>query len=281
MKKPILQVAVFWALLTLAPSLCVAFCSDRQTTAQQLKDSTLVFIGKVLSQETTEGYDEVNVITYHVNVQYSYKGNYPEQVDVITEDSSARYPLKVGEFYLLFAHSRARSEYFRDSTPDQRVLVISSCESNALRNQSDKTRAELTKTVDAESVAEALKEQPAFKQAALASAWISTTVTTTVDQARREPGDGTGGLARVIYDTESLDGYCEMVQLVSWFNDSAPAETVTWNITKRGRKMLPVLGYAYSHPNATLSPKDEDLRKEIICECIRAILKGEKIGYDD
>jgi hypothetical protein len=124
---------------------------------------------------------------------------------------------------------------------------------------------------------------PKFKidKKTIESIWASKKIRDLVDKAHLEPGDGSTKLVRDIYKNDTLENYCAMVQLVSWFNDTSASETVTNNITRRGVKILPVLKYALTHPNVKLSKENEKLRLEILRECIDAIGKGEVIGYDD
>jgi hypothetical protein len=125
------------------------------------------------------------------------------------------------------------------------------------------------------------KSSPVFSPDSVRTVWDSEKVRALVDKARVEPGDGSTKLVRDIYRDDSLESYCVMVQLVAWFNDGSASETVTNNITKRGVKILPILRYALDNPNVKLGKKSEDLRREIVEECIEAIKKGQVIGYDE
>jgi hypothetical protein len=80
------------------------YCPSYPDVEQEFFESELVFVGKVISEEkineTPEGY--FDGINYQLSVSESLKGNPKSMVRVFSENSSGRFPMVIGEPYLVF-----------------------------------------------------------------------------------------------------------------------------------------------------------------------------------
>jgi len=88
--------------------------------------SDAVFVGTVLTESTVPEKDEAyGGWVYRLRIKKTFRGLVGDTVEVFTENSSGRYPLVVGETYLLFA-----------DTSDGR-LTITNCGNSSLLSQSE------------------------------------------------------------------------------------------------------------------------------------------------
>lgn len=127
---------VFFAALVLL-GIAHAVCLDGQPTVKdEYRHSAYVVIVKVHSSRNISGSQNGFFLDGEeatVMVLDSYKGKAPGQLRIFSENSSGRFPLKVGESYLLFIkHSAGR-------------LVINSCGNSDLLANSKRQLASLKK----------------------------------------------------------------------------------------------------------------------------------------
>jgi hypothetical protein len=84
--------------------LASAYCPSYPSVEQEYDESALVFVGKVVSEEkvheTQEGY--FDGINYTLSVTEDLKGMPGQMVTVFSENSSGRFPMDIGETYLVF-----------------------------------------------------------------------------------------------------------------------------------------------------------------------------------
>ncbi|MGB6876912.1 MAG: hypothetical protein WBD87_12865 [Candidatus Acidiferrales bacterium] len=94
----------FTLLVLTAPAFGV--CLEPQpTVACEFLDSDAVFIGKVISMQTTPAQEPRfdDGWAYEMSVQKMYRGPHGKTMKVFTENNSARFPLETGREYVLFA----------------------------------------------------------------------------------------------------------------------------------------------------------------------------------
>jgi len=100
-----LKFIVSSALLVAAAASAAAHCDNFPTIEQEFKTSALVFVGRVSSAR------EVRVRSlavsggtfYSVKVAQALKGSPSKTVELYSENSSGRFPMRIGEQYLVFA----------------------------------------------------------------------------------------------------------------------------------------------------------------------------------
>ncbi len=99
------------------------FCLEPQpTVACEFLDSDVVFIGTVVSARTVPEQDPnfLDGFIYSLSIQQTFRGIDTAGIDVFSENSSGRFPLKVGERYLLFVTKRLgryQADYCGNSVP--------------------------------------------------------------------------------------------------------------------------------------------------------------------
>jgi len=90
--------------LSLLPAAAVCPQPDPRVNAEFFKSDT-VFTGRVvLERVVPDQGDTIGGWIYRLRVAKTFKGARREYIEVYTENSSARFPLVVGEEYLLFAY---------------------------------------------------------------------------------------------------------------------------------------------------------------------------------
>ncbi len=144
-KKPIMKfidahlckpaLVCFTLLLFTIPAF--GFCTEPEpTVACEFLNSDAVFIGKVISTQTTPAqepwFDEG--WAYEMSVQKMYRGPDGKTIKVFTENASERFPLKTGREYVLFA-----------TKIEGRRLEIFDCGNSALLSDAGKIIKELDK----------------------------------------------------------------------------------------------------------------------------------------
>jgi len=92
--------------LCLWADLASAFCGrGHRSPAQEYRESSIVFVGRVVSEEATresEGYFEGS--TYSLEVNEPLRGVPAKAIKIFSENSSGRFPMKVGRRYIIFAY---------------------------------------------------------------------------------------------------------------------------------------------------------------------------------
>jgi hypothetical protein len=75
------------------------------TVEEEFNDSKCVFVGKVVNARRVLDLDGfIQGTSYTVRVEELLKGSLTKQVEIYDENSSGRFPMRVGVKYLLFAH---------------------------------------------------------------------------------------------------------------------------------------------------------------------------------
>jgi hypothetical protein len=127
--KPIVLLVVAFAASALA------YCDGHPTVEQEFNSSALVFVGKVISAEKVRIHSQSisGGTSYAVEVTQALKGRASKTVHLYSENSSARFPMRTGEQYLIFA------DYDVFEGFHGRKLAINSCGNSARLSKSDKT----------------------------------------------------------------------------------------------------------------------------------------------
>lgn len=108
----------------------------------EIANSTLIAVGKVTKEQVQndtadpEGFD---AYIYSVTVVKRLKGKVPKVIKIKSENSSARYPMSIGERHILFLSREGN--YF----------VANSCGNSALLPGGDRTLTEVESTLDESS----------------------------------------------------------------------------------------------------------------------------------
>jgi len=81
-------------------------CIDgHPSVVQEYNKSYLIFIGEVISEkETEESGDYYDGTTYTLRIIELIKGTKRQFVDIFSENSSARFPMKIGNKYILLVY---------------------------------------------------------------------------------------------------------------------------------------------------------------------------------
>lgn len=76
------------------------------TVVEEFQSSSLAFVGTVISERQEQPKDGFyDGITYTLRVDESFKGSGRNSTELFSENSTARYPLKIGGRYLIFAYA--------------------------------------------------------------------------------------------------------------------------------------------------------------------------------
>jgi hypothetical protein len=101
-----IEVTMTFLSFLLVSNIASAVClKGNPSVAEEYADSQSVFIGKVIEKkdipESGKYYDGQE---YTVEVQEIFKGNSTGTVVIFSENSSGRFPMSVGETYILFVY---------------------------------------------------------------------------------------------------------------------------------------------------------------------------------
>jgi hypothetical protein len=78
---------------------------QHRSVEEEFKDSTCVFVGKVVrARQVLDGDHFIQGTFYTVKVEEPLRGIQIKQVEIYDENSSGRFPMKVGARYVLFAY---------------------------------------------------------------------------------------------------------------------------------------------------------------------------------
>ncbi len=83
-----------------------AFCLNGfLSLEQEYQSSSTVLVGRVLSEKfTPETKNHLEGTTYSVRVEEMFHGSAIKTIKLFSENSSGRFPMKVGTAYLIFVH---------------------------------------------------------------------------------------------------------------------------------------------------------------------------------
>ena len=101
-----IRITVIFLSLFLVSSISAAVClKGNPSIAEEYADRQYVFIGKaILKKEVPVSEDYYEGYEYTVQVQEMFKGNSTNTVLIFSENSSGRFPMSVGETYILFVY---------------------------------------------------------------------------------------------------------------------------------------------------------------------------------
>jgi hypothetical protein len=98
-----------------------AWCEDYPDVRNEFFENELVFTGKVISEEKVHQINDFfDGIYYEIQIIDVFRGSPKETVTVFSENSSGRFPMEVGQSYLVFT-SIEPQEYVKDT------YAISNC----------------------------------------------------------------------------------------------------------------------------------------------------------
>ncbi len=118
--------------LFIAPNV-LAFCESFPNSAQEYQRSELVFAGTVLSKEEIPAAGNFIVGTrYLAQVREIFKGKPEQRVSLYSENTTSRFPMDIGQDYLVFASPGVFEEL------PEKELFIDSCGNSGLLNESEK-----------------------------------------------------------------------------------------------------------------------------------------------
>jgi hypothetical protein len=116
----LLSVLLSLAFSSAAGAACLL--TDYSTSAEYLR-SEAVLVGSVLSERNMPGSDETDTpggTSYLVKVLETLRGTPGSTVEIFSENSSARFPMRIGTSYLLFLYRQQGSlsaDYCGNSGP--------------------------------------------------------------------------------------------------------------------------------------------------------------------
>ena len=127
------------AFLVAAAASAVAYCDSFPTVEQEFKATAVIFVGRVISaREVRIRSQAVSGGTfYSVKVAQPLKGSPSKTVELYSENSSGRFPIQVGERYLVFA------DYGVFEGIRGRKLAINNCGNSAALAKAQKALAVL------------------------------------------------------------------------------------------------------------------------------------------
>jgi hypothetical protein len=120
------------------------YCDSFPTIVQELKASPVVIVGTVRAARAvvaSDGY--VRGTFYSVQIAQVLKGSRSDTLELYSENSSGRFPMRVGVRYFIFAHR----EGFEGV--EGRHLAINSCGNSASLPKGDKALATVRKLTKA------------------------------------------------------------------------------------------------------------------------------------
>ncbi len=99
--------------------------------AEEFSHSSMVLVGKVVAEEkiTARG-DYVGGINYRLSVSEVLRGGKIKSLTLLSEKSSGRFLMKVGESYLVFASAE------QGLLPGQPAFTVNNCGNSALLSES-------------------------------------------------------------------------------------------------------------------------------------------------
>ncbi|HET7831685.1 MAG TPA: hypothetical protein VFK88_01845 [Gallionella sp.] len=122
---------IFAAQLALCSPSAFAWCADHPTVAEEFGRSAVVLVAKVVAEEKViASGDYVDGINYRLSVSEVLRGEQKKSLTLFSEDSSGRFPMKVGESYLVFASAE------QGLLPGQPAFTVNNCGNSGLLSES-------------------------------------------------------------------------------------------------------------------------------------------------
>jgi hypothetical protein len=109
-----------WIVFTVTAVAYGACLNGHPSVAKEYKDSTAVVLATVLTERLVPSSDNdfYYGTIYQIRVDRRFRGALGEKAEIFSENSSGRFPMKVGSRYLLFiytANSRMQVDYCGNS----------------------------------------------------------------------------------------------------------------------------------------------------------------------
>jgi hypothetical protein len=118
-----------------------AYCDSFPAVEPEFKTSAIVFVGKVTSaKEVPSRVGLIRGTFYSVKVAQTLKGNPSNRVELYSENSSGRFPMRIGVQYLVFA------DYGIFEAISGKRLAINNCGNSAPLSKALAILRKLTKT---------------------------------------------------------------------------------------------------------------------------------------
>ena len=112
------HVGLWCICLASVPLVANAYCESHPTIKQETLESRSIVVAKVLSErfimDIPSDPEGVAATVYRLQVKRRLSGKIPKTVEVISENTSGRFPMDVGSTYLLFV-STSPAGLFIDS----------------------------------------------------------------------------------------------------------------------------------------------------------------------
>jgi hypothetical protein len=97
----ILSALVAWP----SGSVLAACLAGNLSLEQEFQNAAMVFVGRVASEEfTARSKNQLDGTTYTIHVEEVLRGGSVKAVDLFSENSSGRFPMRVGGIYLILAY---------------------------------------------------------------------------------------------------------------------------------------------------------------------------------
>lgn len=101
----IITTVIAVAFLIVSSTASAGCLKDNPSVKQEYADSLIVFVGKVIAKkDVAESRDYYEGDEYTVQVQDIFKGLPTNPIIIYSENSSGRFPMSVGEEYVLFVY---------------------------------------------------------------------------------------------------------------------------------------------------------------------------------
>lgn len=100
------------------------------TVAREYRESTFVFVGTVIAERQQPAEQDrrgfLDGTTYTVREDEHFKGPTRKNVTLFSENSTSRYPMEVGQRYLVFAYLESGRRYSVNNCGNTEVLSTKS-----------------------------------------------------------------------------------------------------------------------------------------------------------
>ena len=117
-------------------------CVDgRPSVVNEYNSSPLIFTGEVVSEEATEeSEDYIDGTTYKLKVIELIRGTDNQFVDIFSENSSERFPMRIGNKYVLFVYE------------SEERIQVDNCGNSGILSKNNTTLATLRELKEMEQV---------------------------------------------------------------------------------------------------------------------------------
>lgn len=121
-----MRAAVLVLLLLATPATAFAYCERYPTPAEEFAEADYVYLAQVVSAKLDRGYEDgfFDGIEYVVEPIKVFKGDPPAALTLYSEHSSARFPMAISGWYLIFVGPASRVGF---QNPSRIERALSSC----------------------------------------------------------------------------------------------------------------------------------------------------------